>query len=408
MTHIGSRIAVTVFFALIYAAFLIEIGTLIHEFGPHYLAMSMATMFAHNFLFFPIAGLLALIAFWRPAVLLADALGTGKIKHGWLTLAIVMGLIGFVAWAMSSAFAGSNTRSLFEIAPEAIIADEGVASDNPTERRAALGEVLIQLKINSAADGGLQRFQTRCEPEWLRYGVMSQEQTLCFPTGKITSVEACCQAKTDFRTRVNAMQTNNPSRLAAVHRYVLPVKMVFLLTLLFIGILLVWLRKPLTALYGKAVQQVSFPLAAGGALVLLWPLMNAAYLSTSSLLTGDGLTNAYRVTAPLFALGFGVWAMLLVFFHLRTYPSHIETALKSAGAIAAAVGVFRYEEIVNYLSRTLGVGGDIVAVTVFTVAVGVLIAAVVMGIRPPAFLDPPAEEPGSPEKAQSTAGRGLS
>jgi hypothetical protein len=206
-------------------------------------------------------------------------------------------------------------------------------------------------------------------------------------------VAACCRARTDVRTHVNTLQAASPSLLARVHRIVLPFKMVFLLTLLFIGILLVWLRKPLTELYGKAVQQVSFPLAAGGALVLLWPLMNAAYLSTSALLTGDGVSNAYRVTAPLFALGFGVWAMLLIFFHLRTYPSHIETALKSAGAIAAAIGVFRYEEIVNYLTRTLGVGGGLVAVAVFTVAVASLIAAVIMGVKPPEFLDPPAEDP---------------
>ena len=400
MTHIGSRIALTVLFALIYAAFLFETGVLAYEFGPEGLALQMATLFAHNFLFFPVAGALALIAFWRPAVLIVDALGTGKVPHGRLTLIAVTGIIGVTAWSMSNAFAGSNTRSLFEVAPETIVQDEGIASDDPAKRRAAIGEVLIQMKINAAIDGGLQRFQSRCEPEWLRYGVAAQEHKLCFPTGTVTSVEACCRAKTDFRDRVNAMQAGNPSLLASVHRYVLPAKMIFLLLLLFIGILLVWLRKPLTQLYGKAVQQVSFPLAAGGALVLLWPLMNAAYLSTSSLLTGDGLSNAYRVTAPLFALGFGVWAMLLVVFHLRTYPSHIETALKSAGAIAAAIGVFRYDDIVNYLSRTLGVGGGLVAVVVFTVGVGSLIAAVLMGVKAPEFLDPPAEDKEEPGLAE--------
>lgn len=400
MTHLGSRIAVTVLFAALYAAFLAEAAVLAVEFGPSGLALPMATLFSHNFLFFPVAGLLALIAFWRPAVLLADALGRGRIPHGQVTLALIALLIGLLSWSLSSAFAGSNTRSLFEVAPTAIMSDQGVPSDDPALRRASIGEILIQLRINAGAEDGLQRFESRCEPEWLRYGVTSQQEKLCFPTGTVTSVEACCRARTDFRAHVNALQAGSPSRLAGVHRLVLPVKMVFLLILLFIGILLVWLRKPLTALYGKAVQQVSFPLAAGGALVLLWPLMNAAYLTTSSLLTGDGLSNAYRVTAPLFALGFGIWAMLLVFFHLRTYPSHIETALKSAGAIGALIGVFRYEEIVNYLSRTLGVGGGLVAVIVFTVGVGTLIAAVVMGVKAPEFLDPPADEKEEPGLAE--------
>ncbi len=388
MTHIGSRIAVTLIFAALYLAFLVETATLIYEFGPSGLALPMATLFAHNFLFFPIAGLLALIAFWRPAVLVVDALVSGKIRHGWTSLCILAGLITAVAYGMSSIFANSNTRSLFEIAPAAIQADQGISSADPAARRAAIGEVLVQLKINSATDGGLSRFQSRCEPEWLRYGITANEQKLCFPTGTVTSVEACCRARTDFRSYVNALQANNPSQLSQVHRYVLSAKMVFLLLLLTIGVLLVRLRKPLTRLYGPAIQEVSFPLAAGGALVLLWPLMNAAYLSTSALLTGDGLSNAYRVTAPLFALGFGVWALLLVFFHLRTYPNHVETALKSAGAIAAAIGVFRYDEIVGYLSRTLGVGGGIVGVTVFTVGVASLIVAVVMGVKAPDFIDP--------------------
>ena len=30
-------------------------------------------------------------------------------------------------------------------------------------------------------------------------GVAAQEQKLCFPTGTVTSIEACCRAKTDFR-----------------------------------------------------------------------------------------------------------------------------------------------------------------------------------------------------------------
>ena len=178
MTHAGSRIAVTLLFALIYLAFLFETGVLVYEFGPDGLALQMATMFAHNFLFFPVAGALALIAFWRPAVLIVDALAAGRVPHGRITLIAVAGIIGFLSWSLSNAFAGSNTRSLFEVAPDAIVSDEGVPSEDPALRRAAIGEVLIQMKINAASEGGLQRFQSRCEDEWLRYGVAAQEQRL--------------------------------------------------------------------------------------------------------------------------------------------------------------------------------------------------------------------------------------
>ena len=39
MTHAGSRIAVTLLFALIYLAFLFETGVLVYEFGPDGLAL---------------------------------------------------------------------------------------------------------------------------------------------------------------------------------------------------------------------------------------------------------------------------------------------------------------------------------------------------------------------------------
>ncbi|MEQ9315518.1 MAG: hypothetical protein RLN72_06675, partial [Henriciella sp.] len=243
MTHIGSRIAVTVFFALLYLGFAVETGVLLYEFAPEHLAIPMATMFAHNFLFFPVAGLLALIAFWRPAVMLVDALGTGKLRHGWITLGLVIAAIGALAYILSSAFAASNTRSLFEISPQAIAADESRESDDDALRRASVREVLLQLHIMADIDGGLQQFQSRCEEDWLRFGVTADQEKQCFPTGTKTSIAACCTARTDFRDHVNTLQADSPSLLAGVHRAVLPLKMVFLLTLLFIGILLVWLRK---------------------------------------------------------------------------------------------------------------------------------------------------------------------
>jgi hypothetical protein len=86
--------------------------------------------------------------------------------------------------------------------------------------------------------------------------------------------------------------------------------------------------------------------------------------------------------APLIALGFGVWTLLLIFFHLRAYPSQIEYAAKIGGFVAAAIGVFRYDDITMYLSRTLGVGGSVVAIIVFAVAVIALLLSILLGVDP--------------------------
>lgn len=396
MTKLSSRIAVAVFFAILYLAFVTETAALLAEFGPHDLGVRMATLFAHNFLFFPVIGFLALIAFWRPTVLIVDSLLWGRVKYGQIVLAGVVLVIGACAFLLSQSFSNSNSRSLFEIAPTALMADQGTAASNPAEIRAPIPEILVKMKINAMSEGGLSRFRSSCDPEWLQFAVSAQEQKLCFPTGTMLTVKECCRARTNFRRAVNTIQAENPSRLARIHHLVMPFKMTFLMTLFAVGILLVRLRKRLSEVYGAAVQDVSFPIAIGGAFMLLWPLMNASYLDTFALLTDDGGSNVYRVTAPLYALGFGVWAMLLVFFHLRTYPSQMEMALKAAGALAAVLGVLQYEQIIGYLSRTLGIGGGLVAVVVFIVGVATLAAAVMLGKRPD-FIDPPAPETGTGE-----------
>ena len=104
-THLATRIGVTLVFALIYTAFLAETGMLVEEFGPSGLAQRLAALESQNFIFFPIAGLLALVAFWRPAVLLVDAMARGRLKYGRITLVASLVACGAAAWLIAGAFA---------------------------------------------------------------------------------------------------------------------------------------------------------------------------------------------------------------------------------------------------------------------------------------------------------------
>ncbi|MEO1787198.1 MAG: hypothetical protein AAFR41_09270 [Pseudomonadota bacterium] len=387
MTHLASRIAVTLVFTLFYAAFLAETLLFYHEFGTGSFAFHISNLYAHTFLFFPIAGLLALIAFWRPAVLITDALGRGTVRGGRLLLAGLVILIGVGGWLVAQGFNDSNSRSLFEIAPATLQTDTGQSAADGAVLRSPIPEILVKMRINADGEGGLTAFRARCDAEWLRFSITADQPLLCFPTGTETSVAECCAARSRFRTDVNALQAASPSNLSTFHRFILPVKVAFLFLLLVIGLLLVQFRKRLCQTYGDRVDDLSLGVALGGGTMLLWPLMNAAHLETIMLLTGDGSANAYRITAPLITLGFGVFAVLLAFFHLRTYPHQVEHAAKIGGAVIAALGVFRYEEIVTYLSRTLGIGGGPVAIVVFMVATAALIATVLLGVTARSFED---------------------
>ena len=381
-THLATRIAVTLAFSLLYFAFLLETGVLIQEFGPSGLALRLTALDSQNFIFFPLAGLLALVAFWKPTVLLVDAMWRDRLRFGRVVLIASLAVCSVLAWTISSAFQSSDARSFYEITPRALVEDAGAPATDSAPPRAPLTDILARMKILSGIDKGLGAYQAQCDREWLQYSTAADVEMLCFPAGERLPVRDCCTAKAAFRQHVNALAAKAPSHTGAVHRWVMPVKVFFLLLLLGLGILLVQYRKGLERIHGAIPSGVSFGLALGGAVMLIWPLLNAAYLQTMSLLTGSGSASAYTVVAPLVALGFGAWTLLLVFFHLRSYPSQIEYAAKVGGFIAAAFGVFRYEEITNYLARTLGVGGGPVAIVVFAVGVIALILTVLLGVDP--------------------------
>ena len=377
-----TQVVVSILFILLYAAFLAETGLLAHEYSGTGLALRLASLDAQNFIFFPIAGLLALIGFWRPTVLVSDAMARGRIKGGRLVLACIIAVMGVATWLLSDAFSGGSTRSMYEVAPQAIVNDTAGPLLDSGASRQSIPDTLTSLKILAIGPEGLSPYQSRCDREWLRYSPAAQEEKYCIPAGQELSVADCCSMKTAFREHVNELAYTAPSQLAQLHRIVLPVKIFFLVILFAVGALLVHYRTRLRTLYGEKLEDISFGMAVGGVVMLAWPLLNAAYLETTALLTGDGNSGAYAVMAPLIALGFGIWAMLLVFFHLRTYPSQIAIAARFGGVIGAAIGVLRYEEITGFLISNLGVGGGVVAIVVFAVAVLALIIALFTGVSP--------------------------
>lgn len=377
-----TQILVSLVFALLYLAFLAETGLLAREYSGTGLALRLATLDAQNFIFFPIAGLLALIGFWRPTVLVTDALARGRIRGGQLVLVFIAAVMAAATWMLSDAFSGGSTRSMYEIAPQALVEDTAGAPLESGAARQSIPDTLTSLKILAIGPEGLAPYQSRCDREWLRYSPAAQEEKYCIPAGQSLSVADCCSMKTAFREHVNELAYDSPSELARLHRIVLPVKIFFLVVLFAVGGLLVHYRTRLRALYGDRLEDISFGMAVAGVVMIAWPLLNAAYLETMALLTGDGTSGAYAIMAPLIALGFGIWAMFLIFFHLRTYPSQIAIAARFGGVIGAAIGVLRYEEITGFLISNLGIGGGVVAIVVFAVAVLALLIALFTGVSP--------------------------
>ncbi len=368
-TTFAAKVFVTLVFGVFALAFFAESGMLFHEFGPSGAALLLAAFDTQNFIFFPIAGVAALVAFWRPGVLVVDAYARGVVPGGRLILVGGFVLAGLATVFMANSFGASDTRSMFEVEPSALVADDGAPASLDAPARAPILTAVRELQFQSRMDGGLSAFRDSCAAEQINFDPANREDKYCFVMGDYAPVAECCQAKANFRAAVSALHASAPSRTGEVHRIVLPIKIFFLFTLLAIGLMLARRRKRLRAAYGEAMDDFSLAVPLGATLMLLWPVLNSAYTQSYDVLIGDGGNSAYRVSAPLIALAFASWAMTLLFYHLRSYPNQAELALQSLGVLVAGFGILRYEALVTYANSTLGIGANIVSLLVFVVAV---------------------------------------
>ncbi|MCG8441769.1 MAG: hypothetical protein MI723_08170 [Caulobacterales bacterium] len=381
MVHWGSRAFVTAVFVILGAAFVAETASLIYEFYEGGQWFTLAAFDSQNFIFFPTAGIAVLIAFWRPATVAVDSYARGRVVLGRFILPA--GLVGCVIGAhfLAGVLGGGENRSLYEIAPAQYAADMGERgarnfADNAGETapvwrmppRSSISEAVEQISQQSSA-GGLTFFTDTCRTETQQFVQVVTDEKYCFVSGAYLTVAECCAVRGRFRAAINAMHAEEESLTAKVHRVVMPMKIFFLLILVGIGIMLVRRRKEMARYYREEMDAFSLALPVGAGMMMLWPLLNSAYTLSYDVAFGDAGGGLYRQMADLYTLAFAAWALMMLFYHLRNYPGQLEALAQIGGLIGAGVGVLSYGAIVDFLNRTLGVGANVVSLSVWIVGV---------------------------------------
>ncbi len=373
MSPIAKWLTILVFTVLA-AAFVADTAIVLWEY-PQKLWLPILSFHSQNFIFFPTVGIVALLAFWRAGAVVMDAYWR-YIKLGRLILVIGFAATLGSAWYISDMFGKSPDRSWWEIAPAALEADAGdpAGCRPPNCERAPIIDAHLAVGAESRTPDGLSRYQHPCGAS--RSTIFRPEETLrtyCLANGKPNvTIAECCAARGAFKDAMIAIQKNNPSQTYVAHRWLEPFKIFFLLVLLCIGIMLLRRRKTLERFYPDHMDNIERSVPVGGLLMLLWPVMNQAFTSSWDVLFGTDTQGAYRIMAPLYTLGFGVWAMILVFFYFRRYPETLEYVAKAAGIGAAVLSVLKYDAILTWLTKYLGAGADFVSLSIFAVAVIVL------------------------------------
>lgn len=391
---VGSRTFVAINFIVLGLSFIATTAVLYFEFGLEGETdwTAFATYYSHLFIFFPTFGILALIAFFVPASILVDMywnyVPNGKIRFSiGYVVAILLALVGGAVLG-----GGGGLKSMFEIKPAVLKADTG---DPKGCSDPAAGPCLRAPILNSLADvryhakqrAGMSKFVRDCAPDPL-IGSHPERETrrYCFVTQSLVNAETCCKAQRRFAEALSHYYAEKDNRAitGTVHRYLLPFKVFFLLIVFTIAILLAIRHKLLEEHYAAFLNKLQRGVLIGAFAMLVWPLMNLAFLQSSGLLYGTGYESIYRDASPLILAAYVLWVLLLVFFFFKSYDradKDMENMGRIAGIVGSAVAAANYQTIIDYAVRIAGSGATFWTLGGLLLIVAIAFVAIVMQPR---------------------------
>ena len=351
----GARVFVAVLFVILGASFIASTGLLVREFQDLDWEGIIAAH-SHLFFFFPVFGILALAAFYLPAVIFTDLywrhLPYGKLRFA-LGAIVVTGLSLILAKLLDT-----EPRALWEISPSALAADRGEPQGCSTSggacRRAAVLPVLADLRREGQTRLGLSKFARSCLVDrMLEAPEEMDKERYCFPAAAKLRGAACCEAQRLFRNEITRLQSDPATRSqsATYDRIFLPLKVFFILIVVVIAALLAKWRDRLDQYYHELVPPIERGVIIGAFAMLLWPIMDYGYQQTANVLFGR-----FHGAQLRYSLVIVPWALLLLFYFLRRLGRQGEMIGQIAGVVTAAVAVLRYEDLNDWAVRMLGIG----------------------------------------------------
>ena len=399
--HIAARIFVAVVFAVLAASFWATTAALWYEYRGHDW-LTIATFYSHLFIFFPLFGTVALIAFFVPASVFVDLYVVRRVSIFGRTRFLIGTLaLAAVSWAVAEAMVSGSQRSVFEVAPAMLAGDRGEPAGcdgtaGPCERLPVM-TVLSNVRNVSQVRIGLTDLTRDCNPDPLiEWSSRVTEKRYCFvttifrPGASLSDDASCCRAQRRFVASVNEMNAAAPSLTGRVHRALLPLKVFFLLVLLIISLLLMAWPRTIRTTYRDLRESIDRGVLAGAAVMMFFPAMNHGFLEQAALVSGEGSSSSYRLTAPIVSLAFGAWGLVLLFYYYRSRGSQFDQIARVAGLVFSAIAIVKYELIIDLCVRLAGSGA-----TPVTLGVLAAVALIALGV---VFFGVP--DIGEPERAE--------
>ena len=376
----GPRTITLALFLVLGLSFLAETGVLIWEFRDAGW-FTIATHDSHLFLFFPTLGLVALAAFYVPALAFSDMYwqhipyGRPRILIGFLLLAVV-------SWFVASALNSSPFRPIWDIAPSVLQADKNQpagcgAPPAPPCERVALLESLEAVREVSSARLGLKDFVRHCEADPLIGSAkLPGPERFCFASTPLSAkpmlstTADCCRAQARMKDAILELSgpSSQRSYTALVHALLLPFKVFFLLLLAVIGGMLALRYRGVAHYYPKQIGRIDLGVVVGAAAMIFFPLMSQGFVQTADALFGTAQNAGFKPIVNAMTAAFAIWAMVLLLVFYRRYDRDLELVGKLAGVVASAFAVFKYDLLVSLVTRYLGSGAGFPTIAALLIA----------------------------------------
>lgn len=367
----GSRNVTLLLFATLGLAFLAETGALMWEFWNSGW-FTIATHDSHLFLFFPTLGLVALAAFYVPALAFTDMYWQ-HVPRGRARFAIGFVVLAALSWWIAATLNSSPFRPLWDIAPRILQADAseppgcGPAPAQPC-KRVALLQSLEAVREVSSTHLGLKEFIGQCESDPLiEQSDTAEPRRFCFASTPLTAkpamstIRECCTAQELVKNTILKLSgpADQRSVTSIVHAVVLPLKVFFLLMLAAISVLLALRYQGVARHYPRDIGRIDLGVVVGAGAMLFFPLMSQGFVQTADALYGTTQNAGFKPIVNAMTVAFAVWALLLLMFFYRRHDRDLEILGKMAGVMASSIAVFKYDLMIALVTRYLGSGAGI-------------------------------------------------
>jgi hypothetical protein len=315
---------------------------------------------SHIFLFFPILGLLALAAFYIPAVAFTD-LYWRHIRFGPVRFILGALIMFYAANYLAERMSVEQLRTIWEVSPKELARDEHtqpLCSDGSVPcLRKPLMSTLERLREEGRKRSSLTPYARNCQPdEFLERPETDDALRYCFPAGTMLATDDCCRVQREFAEAARSRWLDPATRsyTSDFEALMLRTKIFFIIILVVIGAFLAFWRKKLNEYYFTHIPAIERGVVIGAIAMLFWPLMDYGYQQTSDVLFGrNGAGLAFR-----YSLVIVPWAVLLMFYFMERLGKDLERTARLSTIAASTVAILRYQEINDTAMRFFGAAAE--------------------------------------------------